>query len=222
MKFQPIQQFPQRLVLSCAGVILTASSVAVISKSSFGIDPFTTFVFGMATITNMGYGICYTLVNLGLLAVIACVGRTHLGFATPITIFLSGFVTQWWLSALQAWIPSPSLAVRCMLLVCGIVLLCLATALYFTGNLGVSAYDACALTLHASTHWKFRFCRIGTDLFCVAVGFSCGATVGIATVITALCMGPLVEYFNTTVAIPLLHARFWNNASATNLSQQPR
>ena len=34
-----------------------------------------------------------------------------------------------------------------------------------------------------------------TDVICVAIGFSFGSIVGVATIITAFCMGPLIEVF---------------------------
>ena len=208
----PQQRLPRRFVMSCVGVLLTAASIAMFTKSAFGTDPFTTFVLGVTKVVGARYGMMYTLINLGIIAVVALVARQNIGLATPVTIFLSGFVTEGCIFLLNRCLPEPGLMVRIVLIGSGIVLQCLATALYYTGNLGVSAYDACALGLHQRLGWPFRFCRIGTDLLCVGIGFSCGAIVGVGTVITAFCMGPLVDFFNRVMAIPLLGAKFWERA----------
>ena len=94
----------------------------------------------------------------------------------------------------------------------------LASALYYTADLGVSTYDAIALIM--SNKWKlakFRYCRIGVELITVLLGtilyylgntnFSgLGALVSVGTIITAFCMGPLIEIFTNTIAKPLLNS----------------
>ena len=42
--------------------------------------------------------------------------------------------------------------------------------------------------------------RITTDLICVALGFIMGCMPGVGTILTALCMGPLVSFFNEKLA----------------------
>lgn len=85
--------------------------------------------------------------------------------------------------------------------------------------MGVSTYDAIALIM-ANT-WKIGklcYCRIGVELGTVILGsvlyyignkgFSgLGALVSVGTIITAFCMGPLIEVFNKTIAEPLLHGK---------------
>ena len=85
--------------------------------------------------------------------------------------------------------------VRFILLLLGLVLLCLGTSLYFTADLGVSAYDAVALIFAKKTPIFFRICRIGTDVVCVIIGLSFNATVGIGTVLTAFFMGLVIQWF---------------------------
>ena len=203
------KQLPRRLAMSCAGVLLTAVSIALFTKSAFGTDPFTTFVLGITNVTHVRYGVVYTAINLIVIAAVVVAARRNIGLATPVTVFLSGFVTEGCMLLLNSYVMDPSLEIRIILIAGGILLQCFATALYYTGDLGVSAYDACALGLHQKLGWPFRFCRIGTDVLCVGIGFVCGSVVGVGTVITAFCMGPLVDFFNRAVAIPLLNARFW-------------
>lgn len=114
-------------------------------------------------------------------------------------------------------IVNPSLPIRLLCLIVGIVIICFGSAFYMTADLGVSTYDAVAIVL--SGKWKvakFKFCRIGTDLVCIILGiaiFLCGGgtigqiptIVGIGTIITAFFMGPLIEFFNDKIARPFLN-----------------
>ena len=103
-------------------------------------------------------------------------------------------------------IPNLTVTHRVILLVAGIVLMCLAAALYFTADLGVSVYDAISIIMSDKKIASFRICRISTDSICVIIGFSLKASIGIGTIITALFMGPLIQVFKTYIAEPLLYS----------------
>ena len=92
--------------------------------------------------------------------------------------------------------------------------MCLASALYFTADLGVSTYDAVSLIWsEKQSRVPFRVCRIVCDLVCVlagtllcrAGGVKISGVVGVGTVITAFFMGPLIDFFNRRVAQPFLN-----------------
>ena len=105
---------------------------------------------------------------------------------------------------------------RWVSLLVSLVCLCFAASLYMTADLGVSTYDAVAVVL--SRKWKlgkFQYVRICCDLICVVGGVALfllagGAPadiptfVGIGTIITAFFMGPLIAFFNRTIAEPML------------------
>ena len=142
--------------------------------------------------------------------------RHNIGIATFINLFLLGYITQFTYELLQTWLPDPSMPVRVLCLIVGIVVICFGSALYMTADLGVSTYDAVAIVL--SGKWKlgkFQYVRIGCDLVCVVLGVGIflltggemtqvPAIAGIGTVITAFFMGPLIQFFNVHVAQPLL------------------
>ena len=49
--------------------------------------------------------------------------------------------------------------------------------------------------------------RIATDLVCVMIGLCFGVIPGIGTVISALFMGPLIDWFSVHMARPLLNGK---------------
>ena len=66
---------------------------------------------------------------------------------------------------------NPSIFVRIICLIVGVVIICFGSAFYMTAGLGVSTYDAVALII--SNTWKkgkFQYIRIISDLVCVIVG----------------------------------------------------
>jgi len=48
-----------------------------------------------------------------------------------------------------------------LLMLISIVIICFGSAMYFTGDLGVSTYDAVALILSEKKFAKFQYCRMG-------------------------------------------------------------
>ena len=113
-------------------------------------------------------------------------------------------------AALLRWFGEPGLTVRAAFLLVGVVVTCIAAALYYTADLGVSTYDA--IPLHIADRepkvfgrvLPFRAVRIVCDLICVGIGLMLGAPVGLGTVVTALFMGPLITFFRRTISEPLL------------------
>ncbi len=89
--------------------------------------------------------------------------------------------------------------------------MCFGSSLYFTGDLGVSAYDAVALILSEKKVARFQFCRIGSDFICTILGYLLGATAGIGTIITAFFMGPIIIAFNRKVSIPFRYGKSMDN-----------
>ncbi len=206
----------RRILMSLFGVLICAVSVGIFKLAALGVDPFQSLMSGLDALIPIPFGTLYVLVNLALLIFSLVFDRRNIGIATFINLFLLGYITQWTLQALQLLFPAPSLLLRVIFLIIGIVVLCFGSALYMTADLGVSTYDAVAIVL--SRKWKlgkFQYCRIAADLACVLLGTAifllAGGSLrevptiaGIGTIITAFFMGPLIACFNRTVAEPLL------------------
>ena len=206
----------RRILMSLAGVLICAVSVGIFKIASFGVDPFQSLMSGLDNWIPIPFGTLYVLVNLALLVFSLLADRRNIGIATFINLFLLGYITQFTYEWLQILLPDPSLPVRSLCLVVGIVVICFGSSLYMTANLGVSTYDAVAIVLSRKWKWgQFQYVRICCDLVCVALGVGIfllsGGTLGqvpaiagIGTVITAFFMGPLIQLFNTYVAEPML------------------
>ena len=206
----------RRILMSLMGVIICAVSVGVFKIAALGVDPFQSLMSGLDSLIPIPFGTLYVIVNLILLTFSLIVDRSKIGLATFINLFLLGYITEYTYAFLQTVIVAPSMLVRVLCLLVGIVVICFGSALYMTADLGVSTYDEVAIAL--SGKWKlapFQYCRIATDIVCVASGVAlfllAGGTVGmiptiagVGTIITAFFMGPLIEYFNRTVARPML------------------
>lgn len=83
--------------------------------------------------------------------------KSKIGLGTVINIFLLGYVAEYSSLLFENLIPEPSLAVRFVFLILGIVIMCFASALYFTADMGVSTYDAISLIISEKRNGSFSF-----------------------------------------------------------------
>jgi len=194
----------RRLIMTVAGVSVGGASVAFFRQAAFGTDPFQCMCNGLFNVLPFSFGTLYTLINIVLLAVAYVMDKHYIGLATFINLLLLGYITDGAERILVHFVPSPDMAVRILFLLIGVVMLCIASAVYFTADLGVSTYDAIALHLADRKIAPFRFIRIATDLICVLIGFVLGDKPGLGTILTAFFMGPLISYFRRTIAEPML------------------
>lgn len=194
----------KRILMAFIGVCLSGFSVGLFKMSMFGTDPFQCFANGIWIASGISFGNLYIIINLIMLLGIFLVDRHYIGLATFINIFGVGYIVEFTTSFLNGFLSDASLMVRIVLLIIGIVIICFASSLYYTADLGVSTYDAIALILADKKVAKFQYCRIAADLICVLIGVLLGAVVGVGTLVTAFFMGPLIEFFNVNFSRPFL------------------
>ena len=202
--------------MSLTGVIITAISIGAFKFASFGVDPFQSFMTGIDTLIPIGFGTLYVIVNAVLLLFTLAFDRHYIGIATFINLFLLGYAVDFSQSLLEMLFPIPTVFLRAAAFALGFVFLCFGSSLYMTADMGVSTYDAIALIITNKWNFgRFRAIRVATDFLCIALGISMfllaggsgkdmASLIGIGTILTAFCMGPLIDSFNRTISMPLL------------------
>ena len=200
----------RRIVMALAGMAIAGFAIGFFKRAFFGVDPFQCFCNGLNQVIPIGFGTLYMLINAALLLIDFFLDRHYIGISTFINLFLVGYAAEFSEKMLARIFGDLALLGRILFLIIGIVISCIAAALYMTADLGVSTYDA--IPLHIADRkprmfgriLPFRAVRIISDLICVAIGFLLGFMPGIGTVITALFMGPLITFFRRTISDPLL------------------
>lgn len=197
----------RRVIMTVLGVLITGFSVGMFNFSAFGMDPFQVLAHGIWKHLPLGFGSFYLILNLIMLVFIFFIDRHKIGLGTVINIFLLGYVVEFSSWLFVNWISYPTVGLKVLFLIIGIVVICFGSSLYYVADLGVSTYDAVALILSEKKVARFQFCRIGSDLICTVLGYLLGATVGLGTLITALFMGPIIEVFNRKISTPLRYGK---------------
>ncbi len=202
-----MKEMTKRVLMTLTGVSVSGFSVGMFNFSVMGVDPFQVLMHGIAKHVPIDFGTLYMICNLVMLVAIFFADKKKIGLGTFINIFLLGYIVEFSSAFFAGLIPDPSLPIRILFLAVGVLILCLGSALYFTGDLGVSTYDAVALILSEKFPVKFQYIRIATDLVCTGTGFLLGGVVGVGTLVTAFFMGPLITLFRHRVSMPLRYGK---------------
>lgn len=197
----------KRILMAAGGTILLGICVGFMRMADFGLDPFASMVQGVATLVGTNYGNAFLIVTGALLLATLLLDRTMIGIATVVNLVLLGYIADFTVSIVMSLGFEATLVNRIILLITGVSFICVASSLYFTANLGVSAYDAMALIAAKRGIAPFRVCRITTDVLCVIIGMILKCMPGVGTILVAFCMGPVIQWLNRVMSIPLLEGR---------------
>jgi uncharacterized membrane protein YczE len=188
----------RRLLQLFVGLFLYGASLAFLLRAGLGLAPWDVLHQGLADRTGVTVGTMVIAVSfLVLLAWIPLRQRPGfgtianallVGVALDLTMLVLGEVTSW------PW--------RVGLLVAGVLVNALATALYIGALLGPGPRDGLMTGLVRRTGWSVRVVRTSLEAGVLAAGWLLGGTVGVGTVLYAVAIGPIVH-----VLLPRLTVR---------------
>ncbi|MCA0296975.1 MAG: hypothetical protein LCH96_17015 [Actinobacteria bacterium] len=193
------RRVPQLLV----GLWLYGFAMAMFIRSGLGLDPWDVFHAGLQHLLGWSFGTVVIAVGFAVLLLWIPV-RQWPGVGTIANAVVIGIATD----ATLALIPPAHDAVTAwFLLLAGLVVNGLAGGLYIGSQLGPGPRDGLMTGLARRTGWSLRLVRTGLELSVLAIGWVLGGTVGVGTVLYALAIGPLVQFFLPLVAVRLAPPR---------------
>jgi len=167
-------------------------------ESGLGLEPWNVLHQGLAELTGLTIGVVSIFVGAAVLLLWIPL-RQRPGLGTVSNVFVVGIAMDGSLTLLP---DAHMLAVRIPLLVAGIVLNGAATGLYLSARFGPGPRDGLMTGLHQLTGRSIRLMRTAIEVAVVATGFALGGTVGVGTVLYAVAIGPLAQFFLRVFAAP--------------------
>ncbi|MFI7504867.1 YitT family protein [Streptomyces sp. NPDC049687] len=188
----------RRLVQLYAGLVLYGLSSALLVKAGLGLEPWNVLHQGLAERTGLTIGV--VLIIVGAVVLLLWIPlRQRPGLGTVSNVFVIGIAMD---GALAAFPEAHALAVRVPLLVTGVVLNGAATGLYIAAAFGPGPRDGLMTGLHRRTGRSIRTLRTTIELAVVVTGFALGGSVGVGTLLYAVSIGPLAQFFLRVFAVP--------------------
>ena len=173
------------------GLLLFGGSEAMMVRSLLGNAPWDVFHQGVSLHSGMSIGMVAIIIGVFLLLLWIPL-RLWPGLGTVLNTIMVGVSLDWGLALLST--PT-SLAARVALMVAGVVLNGLAGGLYIGAQLGAGPRDGLMTGLNARTGVSMRLVRTALEVGVVLAGWLLGGRVGVGTVVYALAIGPLTQFF---------------------------
>lgn len=188
----------RRLVQLYAGLALYGASSALLLRSGLGLEPWNVLHEGLAERTGLTIGVVSIIVGAAVLLLWIPL-KQRPGLGTVSNVFVVGLAMDGTLALVP---DAHGWPLRVLALVGGILLNGVATGLYISARFGPGPRDGLMTGLNQATGWSIRLARTCIEIAVVATGFLLGGTVGVGTVLYALAIGPLAQFFLRFFAIP--------------------
>ena len=184
-------RLPRRLAQLLVGLFLYGWSMAMMVRSGLGLDPWDVFHYGLARHVPLSFG--QVTIVVGAIVLLAWIPlRQRPGIGTVLNIFVIGLSADLGLEIMS---QPGNLIGRSALLVVGIVLNGLAGALYVGAHLGPGPRDGLWVGITRRYGVSIRLVRTVIELTVLAIGWLMGGTIGVGTVLYALSIGHLNQFF---------------------------
>lgn len=182
-------RLPRRLSQLLVGLCLYGVSLAMMVRGTLGLAPWDVLHSGFIQYVPMSLGQAVILISAVVLLLWIPL-REVPGIGTILNAVLVGLAADATLAMLH---EPEQLWVRAALLISGVVLNGLATALYIGSQFGRGPRDGLMTGLARRTGLSLRLVRTGLELTVVVIGLILGGALGIGTVLYALAIGPLAQ-----------------------------
>ena len=196
----------RRLVQLAVGLVLYGVSMGMMVRSGLGLDPWDVLHDGLSQRLPLSFGTIVIVTGV-LVLLVWWPLRQWPGFGTMANVVVIGVATDGTLAVLAA---PDALALRVPLLLGGIVLNGLAGALYIGSQFGPGPRDGLMTGLARRSGRSIRLVRTALELSVLTLGWVLGGVVGLGTVLYALLIGPVVQFF-----LPILTVDLTDRAPAT-------
>jgi uncharacterized membrane protein YczE len=180
-----------RLARLLIGLFLYGFTMAMMVESTLGLDPWDVFHEGLAGHLPLTFG--QVVILVGAVVLLLWIPLRQLpGVGTILNVIVIGLAADAGIAVIS---QPDDLWWRGLLLVGGVVGNGLAGAIYIGAQLGPGPRDGLWLGLVRRTGRSVRFWRTVIEVGVLVIGFVLGGTVGVGTVLYALTIGPIVQFF---------------------------
>jgi len=176
--------------------VLLGAGVALLLNADLGSDGYSMLINGLSMWTGIEFAVVNIAIGVLFVSLAWLRGRTP-GLGTVVQPAVVGFTV----STLMPVFPEPSSwAGQSLEFAAAFVLLCIGVAGYLAADLGAGPAEVAALAWDPPVPFKWSYSVF--QFLGGLVGWLCGATFGVGTVVVVLLIGPvvarLIPYFSPT------------------------
>lgn len=176
------------------GSFIMGIGISIAMKSGLGVDPMALFWEGIHIQTKLSYGLIQLMVSFVLIFMIYMIDKSQIGIGTIVNSLVVSFTMDYFDIILS--IPD-LFSLRIVFFVLGLLCLAIGIAYYGSAHYGRGAFDGLVFGITSSTSLSIRLTRFLCDLLLVIAGVLCGAKIRIGPILSVLCLGPMIQCFNS-------------------------
>jgi uncharacterized membrane protein YczE len=200
------------------GLLCFGLGIALLVHADLGLGPWDVLHQGISDRTGVPIGTVG--IGVGALLLVAWLWLpVRIGFGTVANTIVIGLVIDGTLWLLP---ESAPLWVRCGEVPAGIVLIALGSGFYIGAGLGPGPRDGLMTGLARRGVGSVRAVRTGIEITVLVLGWLLGGTVGWATALQALTIGPLVQWFLDRLSLEPVTPRSGRDDPALDGAIPPR
>ena len=181
----------RRLFQLYAGLTLYGASSALLVRAGLGLEPWGVLHQGLSERTGLSIGVVSIIVGAVVLLLWIPM-RQRPGLGTVSNVFVIGIAMDGTLALVP---DAHGLPARIAVMAAGVAVNGVATGLYIAARFGPGPRDGLMTGLHRRTGRSIRLVRTLIEVAVVVTGFALGGSVGAGTVVYALAIGPLAQFF---------------------------
>lgn len=187
----------KRLLPLLIGFVIWGLAVALQVRADLGLAPWDVFHQGLGNHLGIGIGWAGAVTSIGVLLLWIPL-RMKFGIGTILNALVIGPSAELFLKIVET---PDNIVMRWVFMLGGIVLMGLGSALYLPARLGAGPRDGMMVGLNKKFAFSIRLSRTLVEVAALMIGFFLGGTVGLGTLVIAVCLGPTVQ--------AMLQARRW-------------
>lgn len=192
-----------RMVILFVGLCIAHLGVTLFLLADLGADPFNVLVQGIfRTLSGsvglkfLTHGYTHIGINLLIIVILFIVDRNYIKLGTVFCMVFGGPIIDVFTMLLEKYINSSlPFAVRLGILALGCVILAYGMTVVIKSDAGTGPNDLVAIAISEKGHFPFGMIRTITDVSFVVIGFLLGGKFGIGTIVCAVLVGMVAEYF---------------------------
>lgn len=188
----------KRLIVMVLGNVFLGMGISIFKFAGLGNDPFSGMIMALADLAGVQYANLQVVINLFIFILEIVFGRSLIGAGTIVNAFFLGYIGTFFYSLWIHFFTLPqSFMLKIPIMLIGTIVTGFGISMYQTPNVGAAPYDSLSLIMtqripKISYFWH----RIFTDAICALICFLAGGIVGLGTLVSALGLGPVIDFFN--------------------------
>ncbi|MHA7965365.1 YczE/YyaS/YitT family protein [Paenibacillus sp. CAU 1782] len=196
----------KRSIIMILGNVFLGMGISIFKLSGMGNDPFSGMVMALAEVSGIVYANFLILLNLILFVLQFMMGRRLIGAGTVVNAIFLGYIVTFFHNTFVHLFGEPQLfGQRLIVVVIGVVVCSFGVSLYQTSAVGVAPYDSLSLIMKSKLpKISYFWHRMFTDALCALICFLAGGIVGLGTLVCALALGPIIQFFDVHFTKKLL------------------